>query len=137
MTLFRNEGAETNSLLPAETLPATGRIVVPAVSIDDFSGQNGINSIDYVHSDLQGYELQMLRGATRMLERRAIRTILVEICFDPFYRGQSKAEDLWAVLCAHGVIGLSVRRACISTAHPILDRGISSSPRRHRESDCT
>jgi len=105
VTLFRNTSADTNSLLPADgslVRPSGDAVTVGAISVDDFCAQNSIGTVDYVHSDLQGYELQMLRGASGMLASGRIRSILIEVCFEAFYHGQSKPEDLWALLGGYG-----------------------------------
>jgi hypothetical protein len=50
---------------------------IPIVCIDDFVADNKINSIDILHSDIQGFEYDMLLGATRTLRENKIRYIFI------------------------------------------------------------
>jgi hypothetical protein len=48
--------------------------------------------IDILKLDLQGYELEALRGATTLLPR--VKTITVEVEFVPLYNGQPLFGDV-------------------------------------------
>ena len=50
--------------------------------------------------DTQGYELEVLKGAARTLDR--IDYILVETSFVPLYEGQANFRDVYAFLTGHG-----------------------------------
>jgi FkbM family methyltransferase len=65
-------------------------------TIDRFCAQRQIGCIDVLKVDTQGYDLHVLRGARRMLERRAIRAVLAEVAFIPMYVGQPNLRDLLA-----------------------------------------
>jgi FkbM family methyltransferase len=106
-TLHRNRSADTNSLLPLDaqmtiTSSAETAVEVPIDTLDTFCKRENIDVIDYVHADLQGYEMNMLRGAIGLLTDKRIRMILVEVCLDPMYVGQSRFEDLYAFMIEHG-----------------------------------
>lgn len=45
---------------------------IPAVSIDDFAAQNDISYIDILHSDIQGAEIKMLQGCSRLIYQKKI-----------------------------------------------------------------
>lgn len=45
----------------------TPQIKPPTVSVDAFCSDHGIDHLDILHSDIQGFELLMLEGASRML----------------------------------------------------------------------
>ena len=52
---------------------------VEVVSLDDYCARKKISSIAFLKLDIEGSELQALRGSKRMLEAKAINTILVEV----------------------------------------------------------
>jgi len=54
-----------------------------------------IERVDYVHSDVPGYELHLQRGAAGLLGARCIRTILLEACFEHFYERQPTRSQLY------------------------------------------
>jgi FkbM family methyltransferase len=47
-------------------------------SIDHFCGEHQIKLIDFMKIDTEGYELEVLAGAVQMLERQAIRLMMIE-----------------------------------------------------------
>jgi hypothetical protein len=61
---------------------------VPMVRIDGVLNQE----VDILKLDLQGYELEALRGATNLLPR--IKTITTEVEFVPLYDGQPLFGDI-------------------------------------------
>ena len=46
--------------------------VIPAVSIDDFAHQNNIDFIHILHSDIQGAEVDMLKGCSQLIAQKRI-----------------------------------------------------------------
>lgn len=66
-----------------------GTTEVDVVTLDGFCARNGIETIDVLKSDTQGYELEVIKGAERLLEERRIRLILCEVNFADMYRGQA------------------------------------------------
>ena len=71
-------------------------------TLDRFSEVNSIDHIDVLKMDVQGWELEVLRGAQRMIARQRIRFILAEV---GFRRGDSDMqyfEDLNSFLESRG-----------------------------------
>lgn len=60
----------------------------------------------FLKIDTQGYEAQVLRGATRSLER--IDTIQLEMSLAPLYAGQALFGDLYANLTGRGYVLVGV-----------------------------
>lgn len=52
-------------------------------TIDSYMIDEGVADIDLLKIDVEGYELEVLRGAKDALERRRIKAILAECDFDP------------------------------------------------------
>lgn len=64
----------------------TGKISVPATTIDAFMAERGLDDIDILSMDIQGGEMPALRGAERALEGGRIGLIAIEVSFKPLYR---------------------------------------------------
>lgn len=52
--------------------------------------------------DTQGYEMEVLQGASRLFERNQIRAVVVEMCTLTKYSGQALYSDIVAFLTARG-----------------------------------
>lgn len=50
---------------------------MPVVSVDQLAHDFGLGRIDVLHADIQGFELQMLSGAERMLSEQRISWIFI------------------------------------------------------------
>ncbi len=74
-----------------------GIIKVGIVSLDDYVARNGI-SADYVKIDVEGAELQVLRGAKRLLrtERPIVFCELHKFNWDKFHASEAQLNDLLA-----------------------------------------
>jgi FkbM family methyltransferase len=108
--LFRGPVSATNSLLPrpedgllpyypeGATLGAS--VPVDVVTLDDECAQRDITHIALAKFDLQGGELQALKGAERLLSMGHIRVLLVETVFVQKYRGQPLLWEVWGHLDA-------------------------------------
>ncbi|MBL7950178.1 MAG: FkbM family methyltransferase [Flavobacteriales bacterium] len=85
-----------NAQTPNDRIP----VEVEVSTIDDFCLRHGIERIDFLKLDIEESELPALKGATRMLAKGAIRSILVETSFDP---GSSPVnEELFRLLRSAG-----------------------------------
>jgi FkbM family methyltransferase len=101
-----NELAATNSLLPRPTdgrqyFPPGGKtrqtINVPTISLDDFCSQSQIPSPDVLKMDIQGNELEALRGAEGIMQSGKVALIYTETTFVPHY----ESGVLFGALNAH------------------------------------
>jgi FkbM family methyltransferase len=106
VTMNANSLPATNSLLPTDSrgdglwgdgyLTTQATVQVSAITLDDYCRSNGIESIDILKLDVQGYELNVLRGARSMLEAGRVKLIYLEIILAPSYVGQPYFEDYLA-----------------------------------------
>ncbi len=104
-----NVSRPTNSLLPiSDTLQPdlqklgtmVEQVEVDVLTIDDYCKQNGIDKIDVIKLDLQGYDYLALRGAIDTL--RQVQVVLVEVLFREFYQGCHLFPDILDLLNDNG-----------------------------------
>lgn len=81
---------------------------VRVFSLDDYCASHGIARIAFLKLDIEGSELNALRGAKRLLGERAIRTILIETSLEAHLRPNALAID--ALLKAAGYASHRARR---------------------------
>jgi FkbM family methyltransferase len=79
--LFVVQGNETgcNSLRPPEVSLRTKKLAVPLISLDRYVEQREIARVDFVKMDVEGGELEVLRGATALLQKPPRPVILCEV----------------------------------------------------------
>ncbi len=68
-------------------------ITVPIVRLDDWASERGIESVDLLKVDTQGYDLHVLRGAARLLHS-GIRAVNCEFQFAAEYDGCSTFSQI-------------------------------------------
>jgi FkbM family methyltransferase len=107
-----NESGSANSLLSTDSAvptqwssqqKATRKIAVRTATIDALCAANGISRIDALKIDVQGSENKVLRGAQRMLNSHAIKSVYVEMIVAPSYVGQSQPGENFTLLYAAGL----------------------------------
>jgi FkbM family methyltransferase len=89
LPLNENRMPEWSSLLPIDR--AWGKVekqtMVPVRTVDEFCDEHGIKQIDALKSDTQGFEIEVLRGAQRMLQEGRVGFVFCEVLFTPLYTG--------------------------------------------------
>jgi FkbM family methyltransferase len=101
-TLHRKAAAGHHSLADVGASPTVGTLVVPTTTVDAHCRRHGIGSISLLKIDVEGFEPEVLRGASGLLREQAISMVLFE--YTPrFYaqRGLSPRAPL-DVLQEHG-----------------------------------
>lgn len=69
---------------------------VNAITIDDWAKDSNISFIDIIKLDIQGYELEALKGASRMLE--TVKLIYTEVEFNELYKNNCLFYQIEAFL---------------------------------------
>jgi FkbM family methyltransferase len=75
--------------------------LVEVVTIDSFCISKKISHINLLKTDTEGYELNVLKGASKMMEQNKIQFVFVEIFFNENYIGQSSFGDIYNFLLAN------------------------------------
>jgi FkbM family methyltransferase len=80
--IFYNAAGGSNSLFPqrynGQTYMAPDVETIELSTIDIYCGQHGIDRVDFIKMDIEGYETSALRGAEQMLRAGAIGIIQFE-----------------------------------------------------------
>jgi len=79
--LFVVDGAETgfNSLRPPNASQPTKTLSVRVATLDDCLSREGIERVDFVKMDVEGAEIEVLNGATRLLDRHPRPALMCEV----------------------------------------------------------
>jgi hypothetical protein len=106
--MFQNDYAPSSSLLPMEERhkelwPKTvnaKKISVPLDTLDNVAARLAARGPVFIKLDVQGFELHVLRGATRTLQDVAV--VMTEVLFENLYTGQADFRTLANFLAEHG-----------------------------------
>lgn len=130
LNLHVNANHQTNSFLPATSCSARwlpenlirniNSIKVPVLTLDEFCTARDIESINVLKIDTQGYELQVLQGARRMLERQRVGLVYVEVQFAPLYDGQPSFIEVYDLLEQHNLTFVGFYGASYSEHNRLL-----------------
>jgi FkbM family methyltransferase len=82
------------------------RYPVKVTTIDSYCAERKIDRIDVLKTDTQGYDLQVLKGARKMLG--SIKFIYVEMNLIEMYEGQASFDDLYRFLSDHNFVLKSI-----------------------------
>ena len=69
---------------------------IDIISVDDFMERHKIEHLHLLHSDIQGHEVDMLKGAQRTLDRNAIDFIFIST------HSEEVHQECREILCARG-----------------------------------
>ena len=104
-------------------------IPVQIERLDDWVSSRGLPNPDLIKLDVQGFELEVLRGAEDGL--RSARWVLCEVCFRGFYEGQATLSQLMAFLGEHGfevcAFGDNLRAGRMLDAGDVLFKKVGAS----------
>lgn len=111
---FINEFAPTNSLLTPDEdadeywgkgLVKLDKCVnVNTIRLDTFCSEKNILHIDLLKLDVQGAEIRVLKGASRLLDEGVIQMIYAEVIFVPTYENQTTYNEVGQYLSEKGYL---------------------------------
>ncbi len=108
VTFRRSSFSKASSVLPMAKLhkqafpwsQGESELKVPQYRLDESLKDIHIKQNALLKIDVQGYELQVLKGAERILHQ--ISLVLVETSFQPLYEGQCSFEQVYDFMKTHG-----------------------------------
>ncbi len=120
LKMFINDSPMTSSVLPRNDnseryFDAVTRIKevreLQATSLDDWFDRSGLDRVDIIKLDLQGFELEALKGAKRLLER-GVACIYLEVNYVPFYEGSATFGEIDVYLRSLGYKLFNLYNTC-------------------------
>ena len=87
---------------------AADAVDVDIETIDSFSRARGIEEIDYLKIDTEGYDLEVLRGTEQMLNSRRVGFVQVEAGMNPLNRKHVPLAEFVAYLEPKGYLPFGV-----------------------------
>ena len=84
-----------------EVLKTVKKITVNCTSLDEFCLKNNIDIIHLLKLDIQGSELEALKGATNLFKKRKIGIIYIEISILNSYNKQGSIHEIISFLNKH------------------------------------
>jgi FkbM family methyltransferase len=109
-TFYINNEPMTNSLFaPAKTNTFVddlthnkGKVEVNVITLDEFAAGKNIGAIDLLKIDVQGNELNVLKGAEQLLNNTRIKLIYCEVEFEALYENQPLFHEVCTFLYSKG-----------------------------------
>lgn len=86
LSSFSQPGSDAASCLP--NVEIAGSEEVRVVSVDSFLTQHGISKVDLLKVDTQGWDHEVLLGASQSLKNGTIKVVMIEMNFVELYRDQ-------------------------------------------------
>lgn len=104
ITLDINPTSTSNSLKPElmNNDQNGGKEVLKICKIDSFCKERNIDNIDFLKIDTEGWEIQTLLGAEKLLSERNIKAILCEVGFTKENRRNTPFQDLNSFMADKG-----------------------------------
>jgi FkbM family methyltransferase len=79
----------------------TGETLVRVDALDAYCNKNGISKIDILKTDTQGYDLEVIKGGSRLLAENRIHLIFIEIGFLEIYKDAPSLDTIYQFLVAN------------------------------------
>lgn len=80
------------------------RVQVNVKTIDGYCADLGVDAIDILKLDTQGFDLKVIKGANRLLTRNKIHLIYMEIIFSEMYKGLPRLDEIYGFLADQGFV---------------------------------
>jgi FkbM family methyltransferase len=71
-------------------------------TVDEYTREHAISSIDVLKIDTQGFDLEVLKGAQRMLLAHRIKLLVVELTFVQMYRDAPRIDEVLRFIYENG-----------------------------------
>lgn len=101
-SLIKPDGYLTSNYPALDCATEVGQVSVWTSTLDVWAADAGVQAIDHLKIDTQGSELDILKGSEGIL--KTVRSIEVEVEFNPIYEGQPVFSDVDKYLRAQGFV---------------------------------
>lgn len=102
LRLYHGANSELNRLKTTGTGAGETYEEVDVSTLDEISSRIGIDRIDLLKTDTEGFDASVLRGGIGLLRRGAIRTVVTEATFDPTSDLHTRFDELRDLLVPYG-----------------------------------
>ena len=112
---FENTRTDMSSFLPLGPNgwgEISGKKEIEVSTVDNYCSQNGIHSIDLLKSDTQGFDLEVMKGAQRLLDARKVRLLHIELTFQPLYKDLPPVDEILRFVSERGFELVSFYKLC-------------------------
>lgn len=110
-TIYLNEIAAMNSFSPDWAEPV-GREDVEVSTVDAFMQEQGLDFVHFLKIDVEGHDLEVIKGARRALSSSRVAIIQVEVGVDQLDRPQPSLERIRACLAPMGYYLYGIYNQC-------------------------
>jgi FkbM family methyltransferase len=93
-------------------------IDVATVSLDDYFAHNEIDCVDVMKIDVEGHEVQVLKGAQAALADGRIRYVVLEMCDIHYDRTGTSPDDLLTFMSRYGYTRVPLPAVGVTRARP-------------------
>lgn len=100
ISLFDEEQSQLNSLKEINSSFANSSIkeTINVLTLDDFTDIEHVNQIDLLKIDTEGFELEVLRGASTLLKDKKIKSVLCEVALSKKNARNTQLDDIISYL---------------------------------------
>lgn len=78
---------------------------VTTITLDEWAKQHHIGHIDFIWLDVQGYELEALKGAKKLLP--SVKALFIEVNLTERYKGAPLYDEVTTWIESHGFTGIA------------------------------
>ena len=96
ISLFEEEQSQLNSLKTINSSSDINSIkeIITVVTLDDFAKTENVQRIDLLKIDTEGFELEVLKGASTLLKDRKVKSILCEVALSKKNSRNTQLDDI-------------------------------------------
>ena len=102
LQLHHGINSELNRIVPVAELGDGTHEDVEVATLDQLATRLGVERIDVLKTDTEGYDGNVLRGAAGLLQRGAIRAVVSEATFDSAGEWHTRFDEIRGQLEPHG-----------------------------------
>lgn len=102
LSAWNTLGNPTMTTATGVQVAPTAHVTVPALTLDQVCERDGIDRIDFLKVDVEGFELAVFHGATRLLGERRIDRLCFEISQLPLAGAGIAARQVFELLESFG-----------------------------------